>query len=75
MKRDFESWLKTFRDSISDYKYYVDFEKVYRNVNDIRIELNIMNSLIGFKDIDSDFKRLIKNYPEIIKTIPVLLAK
>mgnify|MGYP003590806721 FL=1 len=75
MKRDFESWLKTFRDSISDYKYYVDFEKVYRNVNDIRIELNIMNSLIGSKDIDSDFKRLIKNYPEIIKTIPVLLAK
>ena len=31
MKRDFKDWFKTFRDSISDYNYYVDFEKVYRN--------------------------------------------
>lgn len=27
MKRDFNKWLETFRSSICDYKFYVDFEK------------------------------------------------
>ena len=26
MKRDFNKWLETFRSSICDYKFYVDFE-------------------------------------------------
>lgn len=59
-KRDFTEWLSNFRNSISDYKYYVDFEKIYRNVDKIKIELNILNSLIGSKDIENDFIKLIK---------------
>lgn len=72
--RNFEEWLMTFRKSISDYKYYVDFGKVYRNVDNIKVELNILNSLIGSPCIESDFKRLLKGYPEILKCIPLLLA-
>ena len=33
MKRDFDEWLAGFRETIADYKYYVDFGKVYNNVN------------------------------------------
>lgn len=73
-KRDFKEWLSNFRNSISDYKYYIDFEKIYRNVDKIKIELNILNSLIGSKDIENDFINLMKKYPEIIKCIPILLA-
>ena len=29
MKRDFNEWLGKFKSSISDYTYYVDFEKIY----------------------------------------------
>ncbi len=47
MKRNFESWLSTFRESISNYSYYTDFEKVYAGVDNIKIELNILNALIG----------------------------
>ena len=47
LNRDFNTWLSGFRDIIADYGYYIDFEKVYRNIDKIRIELNIMNSLIG----------------------------
>ena len=28
MKRDFNEWLSKFKSSISDYTYYVDFEKI-----------------------------------------------
>ncbi len=73
-KREFNTWLLGFRDSIADYGYYINFEKVYRNVDGIKIELNILNSLVGSKDIESDFESLIKKYPEILKCIPLLLA-
>ena len=73
-KRDFSVWLSSFRDSIADYSYYIDFEKVYRNVNTIKIELNLLNTLIGSDDIEKDFEELIEKYPEVLKCIPLLLA-
>lgn len=75
MKRDFDEWLAGFRETIADYKYYVDFGKVYNNVGSIRIELNILNSLIGIKDIETEFERIVTKYPEVLKCIPILLAK
>ena len=74
MQRNFSDWFKSFRNSICDYKYYVDFEKVYGNVDSIKVELNILNSLIGSKNIEADFEALLTKYPEILKCIPILLA-
>ena len=74
MKRDFNAWLAGFRYSIANYAYYVDFEKVHRNVDAIKIELNILNSLIGSKSIENDFEALVDKYPEVLKCIPLLLA-
>lgn len=75
MIRDFEEWLSSFRETIADYKYYVDFGKVYSNVDSIKVELNILNSLIGSKNIEEDFERIVTKYPEVLKCIPILLAK
>ncbi len=72
--RDFNAWLSGFRDSIADYKYYVDFAKVHRNVEDVKVELNILNSLVGSKNIEQDFKALVGRYPDVLKCIPLLLA-
>lgn len=73
--RNFNDWLSTMRDSIATWKYYTDFEKVYRNVDAIKIELNILNSLIGSKNIEIDFKNILTDYPKTLKVIPILLAK
>lgn len=72
--RNFDSWIDNFKISISDYKYYTNFEKVIKNVDYIRVELNILNSLIGSKDIEVEFEKIIKKYPETLKCIPILLA-
>lgn len=72
--RNFEEWLGKFRASISSYDYYIDFEKVVRNVEEIKVELNILNSLIGSKTIEEDFERIITKYPETLSCIPLLLA-
>ncbi|MFU2419065.1 type II restriction endonuclease [Peptacetobacter sp. AB800] len=72
--RDFDLWRSKFRKSISSYDYYVDFEKVVKNVEDIKIELNILTSLVGSKNIESDFEKVVSKYPETLKCIPILLA-
>lgn len=56
--RIFENWLATFRDSINIFDYYTDFEKVYSNVDKLKVEINILNSLIGSKNIEQDFEKM-----------------
>ena len=84
--RNFDEWLSKFRPSISSYDYYIDFEKVVRNVEEIKVELNILNSLIGSKNIEEDFEKIITKrkmskrecfehiHPEIIPLFKTLKA-
>lgn len=74
MARDFEKWLSTFTDNIADYKYYIDFEAIYKKLKFYELELNIMNALIGSKNIENDFEELVNKSPEVLKCIPLLLA-
>lgn len=74
MNRNFNDWLSKFKASISDYTYYVDFEKIYNNVDKVKVELNILNSLIGSKNIEEEFQNILIKYPETLKCIPLLLA-
>ena len=75
INRNFDTWLNTMTDTIADWTYYTDFPKVYANIDKIKIPLNIMNSLIGSKNIKNDFLNLYSQYPEILKIVPILLAK
>ncbi len=74
MARDFEKWLSNFKTSISNYTYYVDFKKIYKNVDKVKVELNILNSLIGSNNIEEEFEQIIIKYPETLECIPLLLA-
>ena len=73
--RDFNTWLSTMKDSIATWTYYTDFKKVYENVQNIKVELNILNSLIGSKNIEEEFKSIVKQYPNVLVVVPILLAK
>ncbi|WP_027399512.1 type II restriction endonuclease [Anaerovorax odorimutans] len=73
-ERNFDEWLSKFKTSISSYDYYIDFDKVVRNVDEIKIELNILNTLIGSKNIESEFVDITAKYPETLKCIPLMLA-
>ena len=73
--RDFNVWLASMKDSIATWTYYTDFAKVYENVSKVKVELNILNSLIGSKNIEADFINLVNEYPKVVSSIPILLAK
>lgn len=73
-RRTFEKWHSTFRDSINGYGYYTDFSKVYENAGRLKIEINILNSLIGVNDIEAEFETVLSKYPQCLRAIPLLLA-
>lgn len=73
--RSFNDWFATFTDTIATWKYYTDFDKVYKNTNIFKDELNILNGLIGQEDIEEEFKRIVDKYPNVLKAIPILIAK
>lgn len=73
--RDFNTWLSTMKDSVATWTYYTDFDKVYENVQKIKVELNILNSLIGSKNIEEEFKSIVSQYPNVLVVVPILLAK
>ena len=74
MSRNFAEWLLTFTDSIADYKYYIDFDTIYKNAEEHKVELNMLNSLIGSSNIETEFEDLVSKYPSVLKCIPTLLA-
>ena len=74
MKRDFDSWFSNFRNTLATYDYYVDFKKVINNVDKVKVELNILNTLIGSKNIESEFEDIVREYPQVLKCIPILIA-
>ncbi len=75
MKRNFEVWMSKLRESIATWDYYVDFEKVYKHTKELSKELNVLNTLVGSKNIEEDFKSLLKQNPETLKAMPILIAK
>lgn len=66
--------LSYLKDTIRTYDFFVAWEKVFANVSKIEVPLNILNSLIGKDDIKNKLRNLIKQYPEIVPVIPILIA-
>lgn len=78
MKRNFNLWLSQFKESIADYKYYIDFDVVYQHVSDYEDGLNLLNGLRGKNglDFDNKFISLVNEYGnKVLRCIPILLAK
>ncbi len=75
MKRNFNDWFNTFQDSIATWQYYTDFNKVYKHIDAIKDNLNILNGLIAVDNIENEFRRIVEKYPETLSVIPILIAK
>lgn len=73
--RDFDKWLKTLKSNIASFDFYADFPKVYANASKNKDELELINSVVGSKNIKQDITKLIKKNPKILAVVPSLLAK
>ncbi|MGB9839036.1 type II restriction endonuclease [Thermovenabulum sp.] len=73
-----ESVIEKFHETIIDtnrsYDFFTDWSKIKKHINKFKIELNIFNSLIWSKEFEKDLKKILKDYPQVIPVIPLLLA-
>jgi type II restriction enzyme len=70
----FNYFMDNLRYTNRTFDFYVDWGKVFLNVENIEIELNILNYLVGKPNIKSEFYDLIERYPNIVSVIPILIA-
>src|SRR5690606_38542712 len=70
----FELITSSFKEKITQWDYFVNWEKVLANIEPLEKELNLLNSLIGKENIEKEAYALIKEYPQVIKAFPTLIA-
>ncbi len=66
--------VSTFKKKITQWSYFVNWQKVLTNIEPVEKELNLLNYLVGKENLEIETKQLISQYPEVIKAIPILLA-
>ena len=69
-----QEFRKTLVTTNRSYLFYVDWKKVKKNVDFIKTELSLLDSLINSKNLKRDFFDLLSKYPEVAKVLPILLA-
>ncbi|WP_105995081.1 type II restriction endonuclease [Staphylococcus agnetis] len=70
--------LEVFLNSLSSTNktpsYFVNWEKVENGVRKFELELNTMNYLLGKRNIEEEAEKLFRSQPNLLKTIPILIA-
>ena len=74
MRRSFDELVNSLKKSITPVDFFVDFPKVFLNLDDHINNLNLLNRLIGADNIEKEFEMLVKEHPEVMNSIPILLA-
>lgn len=74
MKKDFQKLTSTFKNSIKTWDYFVNWKKVFKNSSELEISLNKLNYLLGKENLRDEFNRLFRSNPDIVRTIPILVA-
>lgn len=70
----FEYFIDNLQFSIKNWEYFVNWDTVKNNFDKFHVEISILNSLIGSKNIKKDFILLLTKYPEVIPVLPLLSA-
>ena len=70
----FDYLLDNLKETVKSWDYFVNWDKVQKNYNDIKLYLHMLDTLVGSKNVEHDAEMLLQKEPEIIKIIPALLA-
>ncbi len=64
-RKSFDDWFLTFGTPIDDYEYYTDFSKVCKNIDKLKLEIYMLNSLEGSKNIEDSREANISYYGDM----------
>ena len=73
-----EELIKKFQDTLLEsnmtFSYFCDWGKIKKNVEKYKYEINILNYLVGAKDVKAKLREILKKNPETLKIIPLIIA-
>ena len=67
-------FLETLAPTNRTYDFFVDWDKVYFNVEGLKVEIALLGSLAGSKNPEEELRNLLRSYPEVSRAIPILIA-
>ncbi len=70
----FDYLMNTLKQKITGWDYFVNWAKVLGNIEDVEIDLNILNYLVGKENIEDEFRLLLDKHPSIGRLVPILVA-
>jgi len=56
------------------FSYFCNWNKIKKNVEKYSYEINILNYLVGEKDVKKKLREILKKNPETLKVIPLIIA-
>ncbi len=56
------------------WDYFVNFKKAKKNSFAIKVQLNILNSLLGENEFEDKIIKIVRKYPETRAVLPILIA-
>lgn len=74
LEETIERFHETVIDTNRSYNFFVNWEKVEQHVDKYKIEISILDSLIGSRNFNKDLENILKKYPEVLPVIPILIA-
>lgn len=74
MEKNFEKFMSQLQMTNQSLSFFSDFEKISQNVDDIKLSLCTLNSLIGSKDMRKSVETIWKRDRQAFDVLEILLA-
>ena len=73
-EEQFEQFFAQFQETNVSLADFCDFSKIYQNVENIAIDLNTLNFLVGKSDLETAVKQLWERNPKVFNVLDILIA-
>ena len=70
----FQYFKKTLLQTNRLWSYFVNWSKTHAKIDEVKVELKILESLCNSNCFDQDLDFLLKNYPQVVEVLPILIA-
>ena len=72
--KDFKTFISQLRETNQTLDFFCDFEKISKNVDDIKLSLCMLNSLIGTSDLRKSVETIWNRDKTAFSVMPILIA-
>ena len=74
MRKDFDKFMSQLKETNQTLDFFCDFEKISQNVEDIKLSLCMLNSLVGASDLRKSVETIWKRDKSAFSVLDILIA-